>query len=157
MTNDRYPAEVLDEDDDDGTMVESLNDLREAVVGHRIVSIEALPEHPGYSGLYGGDTAHAITLDNGKRVRISGVGDCCAYTDLEAFLLHPERVDHAITGVGTTDGFTTWHIFCDFGDVAELTVKWSCGNPFYYGYGFTIAVEDLPDAKDASQIGGDDD
>ena len=47
-----------------------------------------------------------------------------------------------ILGVGTTDGYTTWHIFADMGDVLELTVVWSCGNPFYYGYGFTITVDD---------------
>lgn len=26
------------------------------------------------------------------------------------------------------------------GDVMELEVGWSCGNPFYYGYGFSINV-----------------
>lgn len=92
---------------------------------------------------YGTDTATVITLDNGQRVRMVGDSDCCAYTELEAFLLHPERVDHMITGVGTTDGYTTWHVYADFGDVLELTVGWSCGNPFYYAYGFTITVEDV--------------
>ena len=50
-------------------------------------------------------------------------------------------MDHVILGVGTTDGYTTWHIYADFGDVMRLKVGWSCGNPFYYGYGFTIRVE----------------
>jgi hypothetical protein len=54
--------------------------------------------------------------------------------------LHPERVDHIITGVGTTGGYTTWHIYADMGDVLELSVGWSSGNPFYYGYGFDISV-----------------
>ena len=43
-------------------------------------------------------------------------------------------------GVGTTDDFQTWHIYCDLGDILELDVAWSCGNPFYYGYGFDIDV-----------------
>lgn len=38
-------------------------------------------------------------------------------------------------------GFTKWHIYADMGDVMELDVEWSCGNPFYYGYGFDIVVE----------------
>jgi hypothetical protein len=70
-----------------------------------------------------------------------GNGDCCAYTELESFLLHPELVDHIITGVGTTDGYNTWHIYADIGDVLELSVGWSSGNPFYYGYGFDIQVK----------------
>jgi hypothetical protein len=71
-----------------------------------------------------------------------GSGDCCAYTELESFLLNPELVDHVITGVGTTDGYQTWHVYADMGDVLKLDVGWSCGNPFYYGYGFTIRVVD---------------
>jgi hypothetical protein len=137
-----YPPEVLGEDDDNGTMTESLDALREVVVGHRIVSVEPTTERD--DNHYQTGTDHIITLDNGKRVRMSGTGDCCAYTELEAFLLHPDKVDHMIMGVGTTDGFTTWHIFADAGDVLELTVGWSCGNPFYYSYGFNITVEDMP-------------
>ena len=122
-----YPTEVLSDDDDDGTMPENVATLAQAVVGHRIVSAEE-------------GTATTITLDNGRRVVLRNTNDCCAFTELEAFLLHPERVDHIILGVGTTDEYTTWHIFADFGDVMELKVGWSCGNPFYYGYGFDIEV-----------------
>jgi hypothetical protein len=123
----RYPTEIVD--DDDGTMPENVAALEQAVVGHRIVSAEKE------------GSAFTLTLDTGARVKLRGTSDCCAYTDLESFLLHPERVDHAILGVGTTDGFTRWHIYADFGDVLELEVDWSCGNPFYYGYGFDIEVE----------------
>ncbi len=84
-----------------------------------------------------------ITLDNGKRVELRNTDDCCAYTELSSFLLHPERVDHIITGVGTTDEYTTWHIYADMGDVLEFSVGWSCGNLGYYGYGFDIAVKEL--------------
>lgn len=135
-----YPPEVLAEDDD-GTMTDSREALEQAVVGHKIVKVEQGPARDGYHGLYGGDTQTVITLDNGQKVVMVGVGDCCAFTDVQAFLLHPDKVDHIITGVGTTDGYTTWHVYADMGDVLELTVNWSCGNPFYYAYGFQIQVE----------------
>ncbi len=121
-----YAEEVLGPDDDDGTMPASRQELADAVVGHRIVNVQE----------------NVITLDNGKRVVLRSTDDCCAYTELEAFLLHADKIDHVITGVGTTEGYTRWHIYADMGDVLELTVGWSCGNPFYYGYGFDIAVED---------------
>ncbi|MFI8084350.1 hypothetical protein ACIF6L_26550 [Kitasatospora sp. NPDC086009] len=141
-----YPAEELGEYDDDGTMPENVDSLREAVVGHRIVKVEA---HEDGQSLwnYDGPPRLVITLDNGKRVELRNAGDCCAYTELSGFLLHPDRVDHIITGVGTTDEYTTWHIYADMGDVLELSVGWSCGNPFYYGYGFDIAVKDLEESK----------
>ena len=78
--------------------------------------------------------------------------DCCAYTDLEAFLLNVELVDHMILGVQTTEGYTKWHIYADFGDVLELAVAWSCGNPFYYGYGFDIAVIPMEDATEVPEV-----
>lgn len=135
---DYYPPETLDEYDDDGTMPDNVARLADAVVGHRIVSVDEGVQVPGH--YFGTQTGTAITLDNGKRVVLVNTSDCCAYTDLDAFLLHVDQVDHIITGVGTTDGYTTWHIFADMGDVLELTVGWSSGNPFYYGYGFDITV-----------------
>jgi hypothetical protein len=137
-----YADETLGEWDDDGTMPDNVDALREAVVGHRIVKAERGPEG---SGGYHASTAFIITLDNGKRVELRDTAECCASTELDSFLLHPERIDHVITGVGTTDGFTTWHIFADMGDVLELSVGWSSGNPFYYGYGFDISVTELAD------------
>jgi hypothetical protein len=131
MTN-RYPLEQLDPDDDDGTMPSSREELEKAVVGHKIVSAEKR----GY-------WVTVLTLDNGQEVELIEGSDCCAYTEIESFLLHPESVDHVITGVGTTDGYHQWHIYADLGDMLELTVNWSCGNPFYYGYGFTINVKDV--------------
>jgi hypothetical protein len=136
---DRYPEETLsDENDDDGTMPENVAALAEAVVGHRIVSVET----GEVEGSWYSTTGTIITLDNGKKVTLADTSDCCAYTELESFLLHADKIDHMILGVGTTDGFTTWHIFADFGDVMEMKVGWSCGNPFYYGYGFDIRVVD---------------
>lgn len=122
-----YPLEYLDPEDDDGTIVGNVEKLANNVVGRRIISFDK--------------DRQAIVLDGGHSVRLVDTDDCCAFTELEAFLLHPERVNHIITGVGTTERYTKWHIFADMGDVLELTVNWSCGNPFYYGYGFEILVE----------------
>lgn len=134
MTDNRYPPEVLDEDCDNGTMPDNVDELRNSVVGHRIVSAEQ------QSGRL------IITLDNETQVTLDDSWDCCAYTELVAFLLHPESVDHIIMGVGTTDEYYTWHIYADFGDIMTLQVGWSCGNPFYYGYGFDIRVRPLNEA-----------
>ncbi|MCW2092821.1 UNVERIFIED_ORG: hypothetical protein M2328_006101 [Rhodococcus erythropolis] len=140
MLETRYPEDVLGEEDDDGRMPENVAELSEAVVGQRIVSAEKGTIEGRY---WGSEEALILTLDNGTQVRLSDTEDCCAYTALEQFLLHPDKVDHIITGVATTEGYTKWHIFADFGDVLELKVGWSCGNPFYYGYGFNISVVPL--------------
>ncbi len=144
----KYPMETLDNDEDDGTMVQSLEDLRTAVIGRKIVKVEIIPaaERVRYAD-YGDEEATVISLDNGTQVELVGTRDCCASTEVEAFLLHPEMIDHAILGVGTTDGFTTWHIFADYGDILDLTVSWSSGNPFYYSYGFKIQVKDLKEGE----------
>lgn len=141
-----YPAEILDPDEDNGTMPNSLAALGEAVIGHKIVSVEPATEEEITAleadddwGWFGRGGA-IITLDNGTRVALQNTDDCCAFTELEAFLLHPDKVDHLITGVGSTDRFTRWHVFADAGDILELTVGWSSGNPFYYGYGFNLVV-----------------
>jgi hypothetical protein len=139
MTTD-YPVEELDDDYDNGTMPRNVATLADAVVGHRIVSAH---KEKVNSRWYGPSKATVITLDNGKRVILHDTSDCCAYTYLDEFLLHPEAVDHMIMGVGTTDGYHTWHIFADFGDIMSLEVGWSCGNPFYYGYGFEIEVQEI--------------
>ena len=135
-----YPTEILDDDhEDDGTMPENVAELAAGVVGHRIVKAERGQVKGRY---YGTTDALILTLDTGRRVSLADTNDCCAFTEVASFLLHPEAVDHIITGVGTTDGYTQWHIYADFGDVLSLSVGWSAGNPFYYGYGFDIQVED---------------
>jgi len=142
MSENRYPTEELDQNwEDDGTMPGNVAELSEAVIGHKIVSAlnEEIPGH-----WYGATRGLVLTLDNGKRVVLRDTDDCCAYTAVQSFLLHPEMVDHAILGVGTTEGYSKWHIYADLGDVMELEVGWSCGNPFYYGYGFDITVEEIP-------------
>jgi hypothetical protein len=135
-----YVTEQLGEDEDDGTMPENVRALGEAVIGHRIVSVEKGVQVPGqYCCITQGAV---ITLDTGRKVQFADTDDCCAYTELKTFLLHADRIDHVITGVGTTGGYSEWHIYADMGDVLELSVGWSCGNPFYYGYGFHITVLD---------------
>jgi len=148
-----YPEEILSEEEDDGTMPGNVATLADNVVGHTIVSAEKMRDGTGYWQV---GPSLRLTLDNGRQVSVRDTSDCCAYTELEAFLLHPELVDHVITGVGTTDEYSTWHIYADAGDVLELTVGWSSGNPFYYGYGFDIEVIDendreLTDAETAAE------
>lgn len=139
IVTERYTPEVLDEDYDNGTMPGNVAELAEHVVGHRIVRAEKAQME---SSMWGNVDGLILTLDNGKRVTLADSNDCCAYTELESFLLHPDQVKHVITGVGTTDDFTTWHIYADYGDILELKVGWSSGNPFYYAYGFDIQVLD---------------
>jgi hypothetical protein len=136
-----YENEVLDEGYDDGTMPDNVDQLRQEVVGHKIVDA-GWAEKPHWYGSGMTQRVFQITLDNGKQVILRDTDDCCAYTELEDFFLHVDKIDHIITGVGTTEGFSKWHVYADLGDVLELTVGWSSGNPFYYGYGFSIAVED---------------
>lgn len=139
-----YEVEELDPDwEDDGTMVNSKYNLEREVVGHRIVKAEMVspPPEPNEYPSWQKEVLE-ITLDNGKRVHLIEEADCCAGTELKSFLLHPDKIDHIITGVGTTDKYNTWHIYADFGDVLEMQVEWSCGNPFYYAYGFTVKVLD---------------
>ena len=144
MTDDRYPAEPLPNDDDDGTMPANVEKLRQSVVGRRIVKVEQREYRHWWYGL---DDALFIILDDGTEVRLVNTDDCCAFTHLEDFLLHVDRIDHMILGVGTTGKYTRWHIYADWGDILELQVGWSCGNPFYYGYGFDIDVISSEEAR----------
>lgn len=132
----KYPLETLDPDADDGTMPDNVEQLKNAVVGHRIVSanIEEAPHS------WRQEPALVLTLDDGTKVSLHNTDDCCAHTTLDAFLLDPAGVDHVIMGVGTTEEYQVWHIYADYGDVLKLDLEWSCGNPFYYGYGFDINV-----------------
>lgn len=138
----RYPEETLDPDwEDDGTMPENVDQLREAVVGRRIVKAETRQSNANRA--YGAPQHETtLTLDDGRQVVLQDTDDCCAFTEMQDFWIDPSSVDHVITGVGTTGSYTTWHIYADFGDVMRLEVGWSNGNPFYYGYGFNITVRE---------------
>ena len=135
-----YPREVLDENYDDGTMPASLDALGEAVIGHKIVEVRHGSFKPPKA--WRPQTGLALLLDNGHIVWMAEEGDCCAYTavHVDTIIKHIDQIDHVITGVGTTEGYTQWHIYADLGDVLEFEVGWSCGNPFYYAYGFNITI-----------------
>lgn len=130
-----YPRETLGDDEDDGTMEGSREHLEKAVVGHKILDSR-------YGNLVGRGNGLALLLDNEVIVWVAETSDCCAYTCIPhgKILTNIHLVDHIITGVGTTDGYTTWHIYCDLGDVLKMNVDWSPGNPFYYGYGFEVTI-----------------
>jgi hypothetical protein len=138
-----YPVEnpnVSYDNNDDGTIVENVENFAKEVVGRRIVSAEQKTVTTTYSWGDSRKDCFELTLDDGTRVQLFDFGDCCAYTYVTDFLLHPESVNHVILGVGTTDEYNVWHIYADFGDIMAMQVEWSCGNPFYYAYGFDIRV-----------------
>jgi hypothetical protein len=143
MSADLYPAVVGDEDD--GTMPENVATLADAIVGHRIVKVERNVETKvkRYGYEYDETVALLLTLDTGRTVSLSPGGDCCAYTTLEDLIEHLPATDHIITAVRPDDDYTTWHILADLGEVLEMQVGWSAGNPFYYSYGFGIDVKDV--------------
>ena len=126
--------------DDDGTMPENVETLAAAVVGHRIVEVERGAEAPRRDNYWGTLTGLRITLDDGTGVYLFDTSDCCAFAELEDVIEHLPTLDHIITAVRADDGYDRWHIIADLGEVLELVVGWSAGNPFYYGYGFDIAV-----------------
>lgn len=147
-----YPPDYVPSDYDDGTMPNNVDDLRDAVVGQRIVKAEVVDfrydefagtEHTYWDDWRDSGSGLVLTLDNGRRVVLVDSSDCCAYTQLEEFFLNVDLIDHAITGVASTDGYETWHVFADMGDVLRMKVGWSAGNPFYYGYGFKIGVSEI--------------
>lgn len=142
----KYPIETLPSveeegyaNTDDGTMPANVEKLRQAVVGEKIVSVTPIPASKRDYQEHG---SVVLELSGGKRVMLKGTDDCCAYTAVKDITLNLPMIDHIITGVGTTDKFHTWHIYADLGDIMKLSVEWSCGNPFYYAYGFKIEVMD---------------
>ena len=132
----------------DEVMADSAEHLAALVVGKKIVSAEArkwtlrnrddsdyFPWHHEGEGL-------VLTLNDGTAFAFLGEADCCAYTDLENFIMHPDKVDNIITGVKTEDDYQKWHIMADAGDVMELSVGWSEGSG-YYAYGFEFPVVEV--------------
>lgn len=85
-------------------------------------------------------------MSNGSRVELVDTNDCCAYTELESIIEKLPNITHAITGVVSSNGYENCHILADFGEIMELRVGWSSGNPFYYGYGFEINVKPVDES-----------
>lgn len=132
-----YLDEGYDSEYESEVMQGSVDVLAKEVVGRKIVSVETgdQPEGSWYTG-----KVTVLTLDDGSRVRVSDTDDCCAFTEVESFKFL-ENVDHVITRVETDEGFNKWHIYADTVPVLEMDVTWSPGNPYYYGFGFSINVE----------------
>lgn len=130
--------QVPEDVEDDGTMEENIASFGNALIGRKIVKVEK--QEVSESEYMSPETATVFILDNGDHVQIFNSHDCCAYTELEAVIEKLPTVDHAITGVVTSDRYDTWHILADLNEIMELNVSWSPGNPFYYGYGFYIKV-----------------
>lgn len=135
---------MLEDYEDDGTMPNNVAALENAVVGHRIVQVERTVPEPEYNW-YRENGGVTLTLDNGSKVVLRDTDDCCAYTHLDNVITHLDTIDHIITNVTADEDYDTWHIFADLGEVLELQIGWSAGNPFYYGYGFDIDIIELKD------------
>ena len=147
-----YEIEVFPEDseEDDGTMTENAKRLEEVIIGRKIVKAEK-KHFEGEHSWDGGDFL-TLTLDNHFTVVLKDTDDCCAFTGVEAFRLIDS--EHVITSVGTADGFQKWFIYSDKDPAMEIDVEWSCGNPFYYGYGFSIEVIPLTIVVDPNALEG---
>lgn len=135
-----YIDDVYDADYEQEVMQGSVDVLAENLVGQRIVSVERT-NVPEDTRRYGRSQVTVFTLANGKKVNLYDTDDCCAFTEVESFKFL-ENVDNAITRVEASDGFSVWHIYAENIPVATLDVEWSPGNPYYYGFGFEVQVED---------------
>lgn len=130
-------------DTGDDYLDENLADLRDAVVGHRIVKAEMRTVHSDL-GRYGAYDEYGlvITLDNGKEVVMCDTSDCCAYTGVNSFLMSEGFPNHVITSVRAENNYFEWFILAEGIPVMTLDVGWSEGSG-YYSYGFSISVRDL--------------
>ena len=126
---------------DDGTMASSIGGLKDALVGHRIVKMERdVPVGSSTNWWDRGKSAIQFTLDDGSVVSMVPQDDCCAYTELTRVIDGIAGLDHIITDVKHDGEYEQWYILADASPVLTLGVEWSCGNPFYYAYGFNIRV-----------------
>lgn len=111
------------------------DELAEAVIGHKIVTVEKLKAQ-GWE-----EDGVKLTLDNGKAVHMRGTSDCCAGGWIDEFLFNEKLADHIITDVRVENDETTWFVLADMAEVLKLDTGWSEGSG-YYSYGFSISVED---------------
>lgn len=110
----------------DEIMDESVEDLKDAIVGHRIVHVNH----------HGNDAT--LVLDDGRVVEMISNGDCCAFTDVERIVVG--ATEHVITDVTTENGYQKWHVLAGMDEVLGIDVAWSEGTGWYM-YGFTIRVK----------------
>jgi hypothetical protein len=129
----------MTEDETEVTM-EFFNSLKDAVVGHRVVATD-LGQHK--------DTL-VLTLDNGKRIRVSGIYDCCAYGDIDS-VTQKLSSENVITNLSLSDEGKSYGNFTIFLLTAiqdrEVTVYEIDGSASegsgYYSYGWELSVEDI--------------
>ena len=126
-----------DEEYEASVMEGGAEELRNALIGRRIVAVTkgANPE----SG-YGKSGRVTFTLDDGSTAHLDDTDDCCAFTCVDD-LKFLEGVENAITSVETTDNYEKWFIYAGGIPVVEMDASWSPGNPYYYGFGFYVTVE----------------
>lgn len=137
------------EDDDYDAMYEtevmqgSVDALASSIIGQQIVTVERRKAEPGEDGYvpYGLSEETVFTLANGHQVILGDTDDCCAFTEVSSFDFL-EKSDNVITRVEVDEGFETWFIYADQVPVVHLGVSWSPGNPYYYGFGFSIRVKE---------------
>ncbi len=120
----------------DYMMLKSAEELEKLVVGQRIVEVRQVERPNRWQDV---DKWLEIELKNGTTVQMIDSYDCCAFTELNKFLLNFENIEHVITGVSTENNYETWHIYAAMGDVLTLDVGYDPSNG-YYGYGFEINV-----------------
>ena len=115
--------------------------LGEAVIGRRIVSAEKGEVAREYYGLSDG---RILTLDYGTKVSLVDTADCCAYTDAGGVPPAP-RDGRSRDPWGGHNGrlHEVAHLRRPRRRAGASTSAGRAGNPFYYGYGFDIAVQPL--------------
>lgn len=137
-----YYDDEADSDYEAEVMGGSAKELEAAVIGHRIVEVRKGYDYEQYwdKSQAHSDSGITLVLDNGTEVAVHDTDDCCAYTSVRDFEFLT-KTDNVITRVETNEGFDQWHIYAAEVPVVSLGVDWSPGNPYYYGFGFGIAVK----------------
>lgn len=125
MTN--KPVVVLDGVSDE-VMIDNAQEFADAIVGRSIKNVDN-------SG------AFKIELSDGTVVVLSNSDDCCAFTELEGFLLSDDYGDHIITNVeiDEVNYSMSWHVLAEDKRILDLDVAYSEGSGYYH-YGFWIDV-----------------
>jgi hypothetical protein len=117
-------------------MLKNAEELEKLVVGQKIAEVRQVERPTRYNDI---EKWLEIELKNGTTVQMVDSYECCAFTELNKFLINFENIEHVITGVSTENNYETWHIYAAMGDVLTLDVGYDPSNG-YYGYGFEINV-----------------
>lgn len=126
-----YPPADDEAYDENDLMPGNCEAFANTIIGHKIVEVR-------WAGAWHDAT---FVLDNGKKVTLRGVSDCCAGTDVYDLVQKLPTLDHVITAVKPSGDYHVWHIMAGMDEVIGLDVTWSAGTG-YYMYGFEIEVEE---------------